>query len=166
MKCFIRESAATVLALLGYMLSIGAFAAAPDPGSIQFYYDDTPICTLPIEAGVVNFHKKQKDCKLTPNRPTSFQLNNVRSGAFITISMFRDANPDPNNPNYGCHNYGNYRVVLKTIQDKLSLPRLQVYDMQKYDTGKPVVPGLLLLDKVFYYPQYLAGIGCVRIEFR
>jgi hypothetical protein len=166
MKHFFRTSVAALFIALGLMQNSAAFAANSDPGNIELFYGDSHVCTLPIEVGQVNFFHKQKDCKYAGYSDPYVKLNNVRSGAFITISTFRDGDPQPQDPNYGCHNNGNYAVTFKVIKDKTTTPPIRIYDMQKYDIGKPVMPGLLVVNRAFHHPHYLAGISCLRIEFR
>jgi hypothetical protein len=172
MKNFCKKTGAMAILIVFGFLQIGiTIAADRDPGTLEILKDGKTICVLPIEAGTVNLFKKEKGCHTDIYVEPSIKLHNVRSGTYITLSTFRDMNPDPSKPNYGCHNYGNYMVELKTIKDNVTYPpqgtgsSLAIFDLQKLDTGKPVVPGLLLTQKAFIH-EFRTSISCVRIDFR
>jgi hypothetical protein len=158
---FVRR--ATTAFILSSFLQIGV-AAEPAPGVIEFLADDKPVCTLKIEEGKVNLFKKEQGCNGGWQKKPTIKLINARSGAYITLSAFRGA--ITGQPDHGCHNSGNFEVVLKTIKDKPELPSLNIYDLQRYDAGKSVFPGLLLISKNFPHPEFVTGVNCLRIDFR
>lgn len=164
MKYFGKKTGVALLLMGVGFLQMGiTLAADPAPGVMDIYANDSFVCTLPIEAGEVNLYKREKSCKYFNYSTPTFKLRNVRSGAFITLSASKD---DSEHPDSGCSNNGNYIIELKTIKDNSTYPTLNVYDFQKYDTGKPVVPGLLLIKKEFNGGDHKVSITCVRIDFR
>lgn len=160
MSNLIKRGATALLLIFPLLQTAASMAANSESGLIAIYSDEKLICRLKIEAGQTAVHLGENGCDDSLGGTGAIKLENARSAATITLSSNYGWNTKP-----GCSNMSGLKFILRTIKAEVTTDKITVRELMQYNTGQPVVPGLLLKQKHLNEDSSRFSIGCVTIAF-